>query len=109
MDNNPTKKYHSVKICVAGTFSAEVVLSPDGIDSDKPMTKIKQIRSEPESATEPEPEYGTKPRPEPEPEQKPYPEPEPEPEPVPACKCGIELPKKIRIIGGQEVLRVGFS
>ena len=107
MDDNPAKTYHSVKICVAGTFSAEVVLSPDGIDSDKPMTKIKRILSEPESGTEPEPEYGTKPRPEPEPEPKPYPE--PEPEPVPACKCGIELPKKIRIIGGQEVLRVGFS
>jgi len=82
IDEENDTKYH-----VKGTFSAEVVLSPD----------------EPESGTEPEPEYGTKPRPGPEPEPKPYPE--PEPEPVPACKCGIELPKKIRIIGGQEVLR----
>ena len=47
--------------------------------------------------------------PETEPETEPELEPEPEPEPVLDCKCGIELPKKLKIIGGSAVPRVGFS
>ena len=45
---------------------------------------------------------------EPESEPESDPVPEPKPEPVLACKCGIELPKKLKIVGGAEVLRVCF-
>ena len=49
--------------------------------------------SDPETETEAEPEPDSE---------------EPQPEPVLACRCGIELPKKLKIVGGTEVLRVGF-
>ena len=80
-----------IKIFVAGTFSADIVLPSGGINIERKMTNNKILA---EQELEPEPE--------------PQPKPEPEPEPVLACQCGIELPKKLKIIGGTAVLRVGF-
>ena len=94
--NIKTESYSPyVKIFVAGTFSADIVLPSDGIYLDRQMTSNKILSdSDPETETEAEPE----------PESE-----EPQPEPVLACRCGIELPKKLKIVGGTEVLRVGFT
>ena len=79
----------------AGTFSADIVLPSDGIYLDRQMTSNKILSdSDPETETEAEPEPDSE---------------EPQPEPVLACRCGIELPKKLKIVGGTEVLRVGFT
>ena len=83
------------KIFVAGTFSADIVLPAGGIYTERQTTNNRILPEQPEPQSESEPESVS--------------EPEPEPEPVLDCKCGIELPKKLKIIGGSEVLRVGFS
>ena len=58
------------------------------------MTRNKILSdSVPETETEAEPEAQSE---------------EPQPEPVLACRCGIELPKKLKIVGGTDVLRVSF-
>ena len=74
---------------VAGTFSVDIVLSSDGNIDRQMRHKKKQIFSESEPESKPEPEK--------------------EPKPVFACKCGIELPKDKKIIGGTDVPHVGFS
>ena len=65
------------------------MLSSDGNIDRQMRHKKKQIFSESEPESKPEPEK--------------------EPKPVFACKCGIELPKDKKIIGGTDVPHVGFS
>ena len=88
-------KLELINIFVAGTFSADIVLPSDGIYLDRQMTSNKILSdSVPETETEAEPEAQSE---------------EPQPEPVLACRCGIELPKKLKIVGGTDVLRVSFT